>query len=360
MGISFSMANHHSEVAVIIGGGISGLSCLNAFLDRGIPAVLIEATHVGIPKMCGEFIAPPAVKLLEQWEIGPIQEIHHVEFRARKNKFNMNFSHYAGGFSRSEAELLLAKRALNKGGIIKEKTSIDKLIPATEDLPYQLELSTGEIITTKTAIFATGKFAAQQTAVSMPYYGIKLHFDKIVSPNRLLMFSCLNAYLGIIPINNTVSNCTCLIKKTSSNKILDKNYFYELVQSNDGLQQIFQSIDLNNAKWLVGHAPEFQLKKNPAWPNAFWIGDALAGIHPAIGSGFFHGILSGILAAEYYASMTPDLYHHESILLAKKKLRYSKLIHHILLSPSLGTMVLPFVKKYPGIVNWLLEKIHFA
>ena len=119
------------EKVVILGGGIAGLSCLNALLDIGVDALLIEGNTIGSPKMCGEFLAPTAVRLLQLWDIGPIVPIESAQFFSRQQQLSIPFPKQAGAIARSEVELQLAQRALKLGGRIKENTAIKKNIPKT-------------------------------------------------------------------------------------------------------------------------------------------------------------------------------------------------------------------------------------
>jgi flavin-dependent dehydrogenase len=143
MVLPLSLEGDFVEKVVIVGGGIAGLSCLNALLDRGVSPLLLEGYTIGTPKMCGEFLAPQAVALLQNWDIGPLQEIQQASFFSKNKKFEVVFPKPAGAISRSEVELLLAKRAQKKEGRIREKALIQKIIPGTKSAPYIFHLASG-------------------------------------------------------------------------------------------------------------------------------------------------------------------------------------------------------------------------
>ncbi len=358
MVLSISLENNNLEAIVIVGGGVAGLSCLNALLDRGIPALLLEGSKVGMPKMCGEFIAPEVVAALEKWEINSIQKIREASFNAKNKSFHLVFPKLAGGFSRSEVELHLAERAKKMKGRIREDFQIVKIVPATHNTPYIFTSQTGEEIIVKTAIFATGKFAQTILApIKKKYAGIKFHFENIIAPETLLMFSLPNAYLGIVPISETMSNCACLMK---SNGVDLKNQFYGMVAQHKQLRTIFAEKKCNAVSWLEGQAPNFELKKLPDWPHAFWIGDALASLHPAIGSGFAHGVSSAILAAELYCLNQPNVYLKLSNQNAKIKYHIGKMMHLLLQYPRVGDFAIPLAQSQPWILNVLLHKIGYT
>lgn len=86
-----SLEGYHLEEVVIIGGGVAGLSCLNALLDQGISALLIEGSTIGTPKMCGEFLAPIAAQQLQRWDVDPLIPIPHAAFYAGIRQLDIHF-----------------------------------------------------------------------------------------------------------------------------------------------------------------------------------------------------------------------------------------------------------------------------
>ena len=356
-----SMESNLVEEVIIVGGGIAGLSCVNALLDRGVSPLLLEGATIGTPKMCGEFLAPQTVSLLQQWDIDFIQPIQQASFFAKNKKFNLHFQKPAGAISRSEVELSLAQRARKKQGRIRENSQIDKIIPATKNSPYIFSLPNGEEIQARSVIFATGKFGQQTKSFTpLPYFGIKIHFQHIASPETLLMYSMKDAYFGIVPISNQTSNCACLVNRELIEKTGScKQFFYDLVAGNSVLKSIFENIDITEIDWFESRAPEFQIKKIPTWPMAYWIGDALAGLHPAIGSGFAHGISSAIMAAEFYLQHDPEGYLKNSRKRVKSKWMIGKLMHQLMLNPFFASGAFSLLELNPWMLNLFLKKLEY-
>ncbi len=348
------------EKIIIIGGGVAGLSCLNALLDRGVSALLLEATTIGTPKMCGEFLAPPALSQLASWQI-PVENIKQARFFVKNKNVTLTFPTPAGALARGTLEKQLAERARLLGGKILENTSITNIIPATSNTPYLFHLESGETLQTHTAIFATGKFNhVTNTTAFRQYAGIKFHFPHIINHETLLMYSMQNAYFGIVPISKTTSNCTCLIKSTAlCHNLSPKDHFLQLIKSNSFATETFKAINMDNLTWLEGYAPEFGLKKLPNWPNALWIGDALASIYPAVGYGFAHSVENAVLAAEAYLHSSTKHYAKSATQAVKKKIRTGKLLHEILLHPNLGMVFLPLLRQNPWITKLILKKMGY-
>lgn len=342
------------EKVVIIGGGIAGLSCMNALLDQGVSPLLLEGSTIGTEKMCGEFLSPQAIHLLNRWNIDTTEAIYAADFSTDKKQLTINFKKPAGAISRSQVELSLAKRAQQLGGQIREQAFITKIIPATNTTPFYLHLATGEVIQANTAIFAAGRYDQTASVPLLPYVGFKFHFEHIVKPATLLMYSLNNAYLGIVPISKNISNCACLLKsKALDNDKSTKNFLKQIIESYTQLQTIFSKQDFSNIPWLETRAPQFKRKHLPAWPRAYWIGDALATLPPAIGSGFAHALSSALIAAQCY--LNNQQYHPK----LKTKLLLGKVMHEIMLRPTIASRILPMLDQHPRFLHYFMNQLDY-
>ncbi|MCX7114972.1 MAG: FAD-dependent oxidoreductase [Gammaproteobacteria bacterium] len=333
------------EEVVIVGGGVAGLSCLNALLDKHISPLLLEASTIGSPKMCGEFLAPPVIEQLHEWGIGPIQTIKQARF----NDVQFSFPCEAGAYSRRDAELELASRAATLGGRMVEQTPIKNIIPATDSSPFILHLSSGEIIHARHVIFASGQFS-QRVSTSI-YVGFKTHIPQVIEPETLLMFSLAGGYFGIVPVTSETSNLTCLIKREMIEKAGSCRAFFDCLPREYGKQLTLD--------WLEGPAPTFGLKSLPNWPHAYWIGDAFASIYPAIGYGFAHSVSSALLAVEYYLQRNPIGYHQELDRLMRPKRLIGKCMHHLLQKPRLCKVVSSLFGSNPWLSHQLLKTLDY-
>ena len=347
------MAGYFMEELVIVGGGIAGLACLNALLDRDVSPLLLEASTIGSPKMCGEFLAPPVIKQLRQWGIGPINTIKQAQFFGASNTWQFSFPREAGAYARHDAEMELAARAKKQGGRIVEQSPIKDIIPATHTSPFILHLTSGETITARDVIFATGKFS-QQANTSM-YVGFKTHIPQIIEPETLLMFSLADGYLGIVPVTSETSNVTCLVKRKVIEKAGSCRAFLGQFEKRVGCALAQQPCVMENEPmdWLEGPAPAFGLKTIPDRPHAYWIGDAFASVHPAIGYGFAHSVSSALLATDYYLKQDPVGYHQALRRQMMPKRIVGRCMHHVLQKPRLCSIISPLV----GVNTWITHRL---
>lgn len=345
------------EEVIIIGGGIAGLTCLNALLDKGISPLLLEASRIGTPKMCGEFLAPSAVYLLQEWGLSGIQEISQAQFYAGEKKFTLNFPKMAGAVARSAVELALAERAKAKGGRIRENSLIKNITPASAYSDHLIHLASGEEISVKTLMMATGKFSQQEKPV-LKYVGIKLHFPAILESKSLSMHSIKRGYFGIVPISNEWSNLTCILKAEQVKKS-GKEYFQELLYQHPRFQALRPYLDHEKTVYLEAQAPEFGRRNFPNWPQTFWLGDAAAAPHPAIGSGFSHGIEMAISAASAYCQNSPSSYHKNMRKSLAPKLHIGKTLHQLFMRPRLASLAIQVCMRNTGLVKSMMKNLGY-
>lgn len=321
---------------------------MNAFLDKDLAPILIEAGEVGTPKMCGEFLAPHSLDVLDSWDIGPLQTVNHAEFCTGNKRIAINFHRSAAAFSRQSIELQLAQRARNKGATILTNSPVSQIEPPDKQPFYKISLQSNQEIYARTIVFATGRFAMNSRQSVAPYWGIKFHVPKIKQPNTLFMFSMNKSYFGLVPIEDNKSNCACLIKGQLPEKNKLTDYIRQIQKFYPELTDMFDQYE--SIDYLSGKSPGFKIKKNPAWQNSYWIGDALATYYPAMGLGFAHSISSAVSAVDYFLKNDAPNYHQMAQAKAKSQLRLGRIIHTWLLHPALNrntpSTLTEFLKSY--------------
>ena len=356
------------ERVVIVGGGVAGLSCLNALLDNQVFPLLLDASAIGSPKMCGEFLAPKIIARLKQWGIGPLQPIKRAHFYGSSRRMTLAFAREAGAYSRHDAEMQLAARARRLGGRIMEGASIQTITPATHNTPYLLQMTSGDTIQAEDVIFAApfsrlrekGPEGRMRTssggnqAHSSIYMGFKTHVAQVIQPETLLMYSLKDGYLGMVPVSKEISNITCLVKREAVEKAGSCTAFFtRLLQDDPRFKESGLSFTLPALDWLEGGAPAFGVKTIPNWPHAYWIGDALLSIHPAVGHGFAHAVSSACMAAEHYLHRDAVGYHQSIQRKLRPKRILGQCMHQLLQKPRLCNMLSPML----GANAWMVDPV---
>jgi flavin-dependent dehydrogenase len=254
---------------VVIGGGVSGLAAANRLLDKGERVRLLEAGTYPQHRVCGEFLSPECLPLLETWGIRPAYEIKKAVFKWGKKEIILPFEQPAGTLPRTELERQLLQRAVELGADISTGTAVDAIDPGT---PHTLTLSTGETIKTSHLTVSAGR--AFQPKPEMAFTGMKAHFRHEHPIDTLTMRVCEGGYYGIAPVAPGIVNVAILSELGTD---------------------LRDQLDLGepcDPGWITTQVPLFGHRTTPSWNSCTFIGDARAAIPPATGLGLTSALLS--------------------------------------------------------------------
>jgi flavin-dependent dehydrogenase len=338
---------HHEFI--ILGGGLAGLAAAIGLAEKGAEPLMLEGGAYPCHKVCGEFLSPNSLPLLEQWNIRPIP-IYRTHLHTPSKSVSMYFQTPAGSLSHYELDPALAEYARSKGAGILTSTKVEHLIPAGKESKYhEIILSSGEHLRATHLIAAIGRLPQFNLTPSSPrYIGIKAHFSGIDLDNSLEMFSFPGAYLGLSPIENGKCNVACLAQKdlVLSYPSIDA-FIQALGSSNPRLgNYLFQGKNLF-PDLMQAKVPEFGLKRIPLWPNAYFIGDAAGTIPPACGNGLTMALAGGLLAANY--AFKNDFQGFREVWKKRfsTQILVGKLLHEVMLRPACGNAFISLQRFFP-------------
>jgi menaquinone-9 beta-reductase len=338
---------------IIIGAGIAGLSAANYLVDQAVRPIIIEADTIGRHKVCGEFFSPEAVPFLRVWGI-PLILIHTGNFITPYSSYRFPFDQPAGSISRALCETYLAQRAVAHGAQVLTNTRVMDLHPPDHSSgSYRIVLSNGITLESTTLIIASGRVGTQSSpaAPEQPrYIGIKAHFTGIAVPHELTLYITDNAYMGVTYVEkdkDTVNIC-CLARKDSIDKVGDVSLFIEhLIKNQPTLKHLYGQGRCLYQTWLVSPVRGFGKKITPQWPNAYFIGDAIATIPPASGNGLAMGLTSGIMAAHYALRNLHTDFKNAWATRYTARLRWAQLLHYMGMHPRIASCSFAVARVFP-------------
>lgn len=342
---------------LIIGGGVAGLAVANRLADLNASSLIIEAGLYPSQKVCGEFLSPECLPFLEEWGIIPDHLISRVRLFKKNLSFTFPFPLPAGSMSRINLEGVLIDRAQKKGCHILFQTQVleIKTPHQTGEKYYLITLSNGETLKVKNLFIGAGRLAYSSSTPppQMKYTGFKAHFHGVKVEDTLHMHLLPGAYVGISQVEKDVVNVACLAKRkmeVSSMSSLN-DYLFRVPQ----IKEVLAKGHLDSVGWLKTSIPEFTIKTTPSWDNAYFIGDAAGTIPPATGDGLAMAITSGYLAANYALNQDPQGFKNAWQDHYRLRIRYGKILHHLMMRPFLSAMALYACKWSPALPKKLFS-----
>lgn len=323
---------------IIVGAGVGGLAAALRLSELGLFSTVLEANQEPIQKVCGEFLSPECLPLLERWGVHPARLISKAHYIAGSQELKFSLPAQAGTLSRPHCERQMGQEAKRRGVDLRYGTSVCS-IQSIEGGNYVLALSSGELLQTDRLLIASGRFSkgfeASTSSVYLPpmrYVGIKAHFTGIDLTGTLEMHLLSDAYLGICPIEQGRVNVACLARKRAD---LDPEELWSvLMQQAGSLRARFMGAE-RVIDWVRTEVPGFGLRKVRVYPNVYYLGDAMGSIAPVSGEGLAMAMASGCLAAEFSALGLYESYPAASRRLFKKRIRWANWLNHAVLTPGL-------------------------
>ncbi len=341
----------------ILGGGVAGLCAAITLTELGERPLLIDGGSFSTHKVCGEFLSPECIDLLQRWHIQP-NLLTNVNLHTACQQLNFHFNRPAGALSHIELDPALANHAAACGAQLKSNTLVSGLQPKkTANDVHLIQLADGQEIEAQNLIIATGRLFKNLTAsFKARYIGFKTHFsDLSLEKNQLQMYVLEGAYCGIAPIENNKFNVACLAELKQLRGCDPQIYLQNLFIKDRYLQSLLANGKNIFEQWMVASIPAFGFKKTPLWHDTFFIGDAATSIPPACGNGLALAILGGRLAAQYAlngrACDFKKMWHKR----CAKQMFYAKLLHKIMLSKTYSNATLQVIKYFPYFGKKLFE-----
>lgn len=264
----------------IVGAGPAGSTAAISALLHGASVDLIEKSKFPRHKVCGEFLSPEIVPVLERagvwmpFQLRKPAQIQRMELHFGSKPKIARLPEPAYGLSRFEYDQLLYNRAIELGAQ-----------PAPQAVPEAQPL-----------IWTAGRRANGATTREKRLFGFKAHFTGPVY-DAVELYFFKGCYVGINCVENGITNVCGL----GPERVLHEFNFAidELVDSFPPLRARLTPLQ-RSTKWLNVGPLVFQnhLRQEPK-PGIFSAGDALSFVDPFTGSGLLSAAITGELAGSY-------------------------------------------------------------
>jgi len=269
----------HVDV-VIIGGSLAGSSCARELTRRGVDAVAFERDRFPREKVCGGFLSPGAVDLLDELRVldrlravGAVP-VRCSRVRMKEREVVVDLPRPGLGISRKALDAVVADHPAVQQGTVR---GVQR-----EGSAFRVQLDVGEI-SARVVIDATGKLSRFTPRRTAPQFGVQ--FYEAESRADVLDFWFLaDGYGGKVSVEGGRSNACFLINK-------DARALRDLVKPNT----------LVTGPMSYDRLPS----------NYIAIGDARGMVDPFCGEGMRHALDTGIRAATHVAHGLAHGLHYE-------------------------------------------------
>jgi flavin-dependent dehydrogenase len=276
---------------LVVGGGPAGGAAALAALAEGVSVRVLERSRHPKHKVCGEFLSPEAILLLDRLGAGKdLAELKPACIRKCRLHFGLrekswNLAEPALGLSRFELDKLLLEKAAAMGATVSHGEC---------GVPDPPEAGSGRIV------LASGRKGVASGPDRL--FGFKAHYEGPVD-DAVELFFARHGYVGVSPVENGWTN-VCGIAPASALR----RYGFDIdqyVAESDPLSERLRPLR-RRMRWLIAGPLCLSTIPHPGRNERVYpAGDALGFIDPFTGSGILNALLTGSMAGRSAARGLP-------------------------------------------------------
>lgn len=278
---------------IVVGAGPAGSACAITAARAGAKVLLLEKDHLPRHKVCGEFVSPESLQLLE-WLLGGERfqaqpEISRARIFSGKTQALLTISPPARSIPRFDLDAALLNAARRAGVRTRENMTIRELQPGAT---FQVR-SAEDTFFARAVVNATGRWS-QLTQPSPPtnskWIGIKGHFREADPSPSVDLYFFGGGYCGVQPVSENVVNVCAMVRAKAAHSLEEVfSRQHELDRRSRDWEPLFAAITTSG---LYFRPPKTQNG------GILLAGDAATFIDPFAGDGISLALQSGTLAAE--------------------------------------------------------------
>lgn len=279
---------------IVAGAGPAGSACAIAAARAGATVLLLEKDRFPRHKVCGEFVSPESLQLLE-WLLDGERfqdkpEIPTARIFSGRKTVSLPISPSARSIARFELDAELLAAARHAGADVTEEITVREV---ESGVVYRVETQ-GKMFTARAVVNASGRWSqlTRHTAVKNndKWIGLKGHFREVDPSASVDLYFFDGGYCGVQPVSESSVNA-CAMVRADAARSLEEVFSKQpdLWQRSRSWEPLFPAITTSP---LYFRQPQTQSS------GTLLAGDAAAFIDPFAGDGISLAMHSGALAAE--------------------------------------------------------------
>jgi len=369
--------------ALIIGGGLAGLTAAILLADAGKKVLLLEKKKYPFHKVCGEYVSNEVLPFLQSLGFDPFaygaSRITKLRISTPRGK-NIYPALGTGGFglSRYTMDQALAQLAERKGATVLAGTRAAEIVFNGER--FFVTANTGEVFSSKLLIGSYGKrdvldkllhrgFIRDHTG----YLAVKYHLETDYPADEIGLDNFEGGYCGIVKVEKNRFNLCYLYRRKKRERFssiaeLEENTLFK----NPVLKAIF-----SNARMLLPKPEAINevsfASKTAVEAHTLMCGDSAGLIAPLCGNGMSMAVhaarllceeilSSGILEKSAITLRERDIlekrYAHIWEKHFRRRLLLGKMLQACFRNPFLAGLSLHSLHALPALERWVIANTH--
>ena len=288
---------------MVIGGGPAGSSAAIVTARQGASVLLLERGKLPRHKVCGEFVSPESLALLNTLLVAEHTELLQSSGTISQARLFLEgevaasvIDPPAASIARFDLDLALWDSAERSGVRTLQQSAVLKILGSG---PFRVETSSGEF-EARAVVNASGRWSNlnqhRNESPGPKWLGIKAHFAERDAPNSVDLYFFEGGYCGIQPVllrdngkEGRINVCAMVRADiaTSLGQVFDCHA--DLGSRSESWKLLSEPVSTSP---LVFREPE------PVQDHVLLAGDAAAFVDPFVGDGISLALRSGSLAAE--------------------------------------------------------------